>query len=113
MEDFGEAQMVNGEARVALDPAFANVIDEGSNYLVFLTPEGDCKGLFLASKSRTGFDVRELQGGHASIGFEYRIVAKPVGDRSVRLPMITLRSHAPPQIVAHHMPKLRPAQRVH
>ncbi len=112
MEDFGEGQLVNGEAHVPLDPKFANVIDQNANYLVFAMPEGDCNGLFVAEKSKTGFVVRELRGGHSTLGFEYRIVAKPFGDHSARLPMVQVR----PQIntsVFHAMPHLKPAQRVH
>jgi hypothetical protein len=112
MEDFGEGQLVNGEAHVALDPKFTNVIDQNANYLVFAMPEGDCNGLFIAAKSKTGFVVRELHGGHSTLGFEYRIVAKPFGDHSARLPMVDMR----PQVsnsVFHAMPHLKPAQRVH
>ena len=90
MEDFGEAQLVNGEARVALEASFASVINRGANYLVFVTPEGDCNGLFIAGKSRDGFAVRELRGGRSTIAFEYRIVAKPFGDQAARLPAIIL-----------------------
>ena len=36
MEDFGEAQLIKGEARIALDPKFANVINENANYLVHI-----------------------------------------------------------------------------
>ena len=41
MEDFGEAQLQNGQAYVRLDAAFANVIDTRARYLVILTPEGE------------------------------------------------------------------------
>lgn len=92
MEDVGEAQLVNGESRVALDPAFANVIDKNALYMVFVTPLGDCKGLFVADRSPTGFAVRELQSGRSSVPFEYRIVARPYGDRSSRLPFVVVRS---------------------
>ena len=92
MEDVGEAQLVGGEARVALDPAFANVIDAGTSYLVFVTPLGDCKGLFVSSRSHAGFVVRELEGGRSAVPFEYRIVARPLGDRSARLPFVTVRA---------------------
>jgi hypothetical protein len=89
MEDFGTAQLTGGRAHVALDAAFANVIDNDSNYLVFLTPEGNCKGLFYTHKTSSGFDVEELEGGSSSVAFDYRIVAKPFGDRSARLPMVS------------------------
>jgi hypothetical protein len=90
IDDFGKAQLVNGHAYVPLSADFANVIDKHANYLVFLTPEGDCNGLFYTSKSGAGFDVRELRGGHSSIAFDFRIVAKPFGVDKPRLPMQTI-----------------------
>ena len=90
-EDFGQGQLVNGAAYVRLDAAFANVIDSASNYLVFITPEGDSKGLYVTQKSATGFAVRESQAGRSTIAFDYRIVAKPFGPPSSRLPMTVVR----------------------
>jgi hypothetical protein len=52
---------------------------------VFLTPNGDCHGLYVASKSARGFTVRELGAGSSSIAFDYRIVAKRRGFEQVRL----------------------------
>ncbi|HLW37828.1 MAG TPA: hypothetical protein VKR99_05315, partial [Candidatus Eremiobacteraceae bacterium] len=77
MEDFGEAQLVNGQAYVRLDSAYANVIDRQSNYLVFITPEGDSNGVYVTQKTASGFLVRENRGGHSALAFSYRIVAKP------------------------------------
>ena len=93
MEDVGEAQLVRGEAFVRLDSSFANVIDEHSKYIVFLTPEGDTNGLYVAQRSPSGFLVREIHGGTASIGFAYRIVARPYGDSSPRLPSVDVHRH--------------------
>jgi hypothetical protein len=89
-EDVGQAQLVSGQAYVALDPAFANVIDQRANYLVFITPEGDSRGLYVTQKSLAGFAVRENQGGHATLAFSYRIVAKPFGKSAPRLARIVL-----------------------
>lgn len=91
MEDLGEGQLTDGRAVVALDPKFASVIDQHANYLVFLTPEGDCRGLYVAQKTPTAFTVRELQGGRSTLQFDYRIVAKPYGDNAPRLPMTVAR----------------------
>ncbi len=85
MEDFGEAQMVNGQAAVPLEAKFASTIDRARSYLVFITPEGDCHGIYVASKSASGFVVRELMSGHSTLSFQYRIVAHPYGDASTRL----------------------------
>ena len=103
LEDYGEAQLVNGVANVALEPTFADAINRTAGYLVTVTPEGDCRGLYVALRSRAGFIVRELQGGRSSIAFSYRIVAKPFGDSSARLPLASIprgftpNSERPPQ----------------
>ena len=74
-EDVGRARIVSGRAEVHLDPDFAALI-RTENYHVFITPEGDCHGLYVASRSPEGFSVRESQGGVATVDFSYRIVAK-------------------------------------
>ncbi len=83
-EDVGTARLANGRAHVELDPTFAETI-AGKEYQVFLTPEGDCKGLYVASKSAGGFEVRELQAGTSAIAFDWRVVGKrkdvPAGHR--------------------------------
>lgn len=89
VEDFGEAQLVSGQSDVHLDPKFANVVDQSAGYLVFVTPEGDAN-LYVAQKTPVGFSVRETHGGHSSISFSYRIVAKPFGSHEARLPMVEL-----------------------
>ena len=43
---------------------------------MFLTPEGDCRGLFVYRESAASFEVRELMGGKSSIAFSYRIVGR-------------------------------------
>jgi hypothetical protein len=74
-EDFGSARLTRGRATVKLDADFAKVVML-DGYRVFLTPEGDCKGLYVQSKRGASFEVRELQGGTSSIAFSYRIVGK-------------------------------------
>ncbi len=96
IEDTGESTLVNGVAHVQLDPKFANVIDTNSDYVVLITPEGDCRGLYVADRLQNGFVVRELQGGRASVGFAYRIVAKRIGASAPRLPMMDIRPVALP-----------------
>lgn len=93
IEDFGEARLVDGVARVALDPAFANAIARHATYLVFITPQGDSKGLYVTEKSLAGFVVREDQDGRSTLAFDYRIVAQPYGVSAPRLPMVPI---APP-----------------
>ena len=73
-EDFGAARLRRGRATVKLDADFAKVIKRG-DYTVFLTPEGDCRGLYVR-KSAASFEVREFAGGKSSIAFSYRIVGR-------------------------------------
>jgi hypothetical protein len=73
-EDFGSARLVHGIANVALDPDFARTLGAGGAYHVFFTPEADCKGLYVARETSTGFEVHELGGGRSTLEFDYRIV---------------------------------------
>ncbi len=73
-EDFGTAKLKGGRSVVKLDPDFAKVITR--DYRVFLTPEGDCRGLYVHQKSAASFEVRELLGGESAIAFCYRIVGR-------------------------------------
>jgi len=88
-EDLGQGSLTNGQGFVSLDPAFAALVHTDT-YHVFLTPRGDCNGLFIASQDGSGFAVRELRGGASSIGFSYRIVARPRDLPTSRLDQITL-----------------------
>jgi hypothetical protein len=88
MEDFGEAQLIGGATFVRLDPSFANAIDATKEYLVFITPYGETKGLYVSTRLPNGFEVREAGGGKSNAQFGYRIVAKPFGSAAQRLPMV-------------------------
>jgi hypothetical protein len=52
---------------------------------VFLTPRGECKGLYVINQKGGSFEVRELNGGKSDIPFSYRIVAKRKGYEDLRL----------------------------
>lgn len=86
LEDFGEAQLSNGRANVTIERTFGAAIDRGAGYLVFITPEGDTRGLYVTQKTSGGFTVRENQGGRSNVAFQYRIVARPFGATAARLP---------------------------
>ena len=73
-EDVGEAELAGGVADVTIDPEFAGVADLRL-YQVFVTPYGDCNGLYVARRTRNGFRVREMARGKASIAFGWRVVA--------------------------------------
>jgi hypothetical protein len=74
-EDFGEARLKHGKVDVRLERGFASLV-KTKDYHVFLTPYGDCKGMFVLKRDATGFRVCEQQGGTSNIRFAYRVVAK-------------------------------------
>lgn len=75
-EDFGSGQLSGGAATISLESTFAQTVNTGVDYHVFLTPNGECEGLYVTNKSGLGFEVRELHGGHSNVGFDYKIVAR-------------------------------------
>ncbi|MGA3373298.1 MAG: hypothetical protein ABSC48_16200 [Terracidiphilus sp.] len=91
VEDYGSGQLSNGSATIALDPAFAEIVNVGVDFHVFLTPGDDCKGLYVTHKTASGFEVHELGGGTANISFDYKIVAKRRGLETQRLVDVTAR----------------------
>jgi hypothetical protein len=108
VEDTGTAQLVNGVALVKLDSAFAHAIDMSQAYHVMLTPDGDTRGLFVANKTPTGFIVREVQGGRATLSFDYHIYAPKLGSANQRMIEMT------PAQAASIMPKaLAPKVHLH
>jgi hypothetical protein len=109
IEDFGEAQLSNGQSYVPLDPRFANIIERRTNYLVFITPEGPNRGLYVTQKTPEGFSVRENPGGQSTLAFSYRIVAKRYGESLSRLPMVTIPAR---HVVAHPTRRVPLAPRI-
>jgi hypothetical protein len=91
-EDFGAGQLMSGITTVPLDQKFAQTVNLAMGYHVFVTPKGDCKGLFVTNETKDGFEVRELGGGQSSIAFDYRIVAHRNGYETMRLPAAPLPS---------------------
>jgi hypothetical protein len=89
VEDTGTAQLTAGVAAVRLDPAFAASIDPSTQYRVFVTPNGDTHGLFVATKTAAGFIVREAQAGRSTVTFDYRIVATALGQTGQRMAVVS------------------------
>jgi hypothetical protein len=84
-EDFGSGRLESGVGAIAFEPSFAQTVNTESDYHVFLTPEGECHGLYVSNKSASGFEVHEVDGGHSNVAFSYRIVALRRGYENVRL----------------------------
>ncbi|MBV8151107.1 MAG: hypothetical protein JOY59_06075, partial [Candidatus Eremiobacteraeota bacterium] len=100
IEDTGTARLVNGEGAVRFDSAFAGTLDLSRGYQVFLTPDGETHGLYVAAKYEAGFMVRENDRGRSSVYFDYRVVGHPIGSNEARLPRLNL--------TRPHVPTLRP-----
>jgi hypothetical protein len=83
VEDFGKGTLIAGKVTVTLDADFAAIADT-SDYAVFAMPLADCKGLYVANQSPSGFEVQELQSGASNAAFRYRIVAKPKSEAKVQ-----------------------------
>jgi hypothetical protein len=91
IEDFGSGALTGGVATIQLEPHFARTVSGRADYHVFLTPNGDCDGLYIVNKTATSFEVRELRSGTSSVQFDYRIVAHRKGFEAARLPDVTGR----------------------
>jgi len=88
-EDFGSGQLVNGVTLVALDADFIQTVNTAREYQVFLTPYGDCKGLYVTHRTPNSFEVHELGGGTDSLSFGYRITALRKNYEKVRFADLT------------------------
>ena len=84
-EDFGSGRLSNGRAVINLDPTFAQTVNTDVDYHVFLTPNGDSRGLYVSAKTGTSFEVHEQGGGTSHVRFDYRIVARRKGYENIRL----------------------------
>jgi hypothetical protein len=64
VEDFGSGQRSGGSAQIPLDPAFASTVNTGEAYHVFLTPNGDSKGLMSRAKQPAALKSGNRAAGH-------------------------------------------------
>jgi hypothetical protein len=105
-EDFGSGQLSGGQATVSLETDFASIVHTDA-YRVFLTPDNDCKGLYVTGRSGGSFTVRELQGGTSNVGFDYRVVAKRADIAGARLEDVDEPPtyYQPPEPALDHAPK--------
>jgi hypothetical protein len=102
-EDFGSGQLRAGAATVDLDAEFAQTVNASVAYHVFVTPNGDCGGLYVAAKTASSFEVRELNGGRSNISFDYRVVARRKGYEKLRMQDLTKREAAARAAVARRI----------
>jgi len=91
-EDFGEASLQNGVARVKLEREFAALVKTG-RYHVFLSSY-DSVQLYVSKRSREGFEIRALPDASGKVRQRarcaYRIVARRKDVRAPRLAKVKI-----------------------
>ncbi len=75
-QDYGIGQLVNGYAKIQIDPILAKNIrvDETHPLKIFVQLEGDCNGVYVYNKTAESFEVKELHNGTSNTPFSYQIV---------------------------------------
>ena len=76
-QDYGIGTLVNGYAKIELDPLLSNniAVDVRHPMKVFIQLEGDCNGVYVTNKSAKSFEVQELGNGRSNVSFSYQIIA--------------------------------------
>jgi len=76
-QDHGSGKLENGKIHVDLDPIFSKniVVNEKHPLRVYIQLEGDCKGVYVTSKTQNGFEVIELNGGNSNAEFSWFVNA--------------------------------------
>jgi hypothetical protein len=111
---------LNGPIILASNHATAGYGVEGLAYgsgaglygQVMITPDGDTRGLYVASKTATAFVVREVQGGRGSFAFDYHIYATTLGHARERMGLVSGSDLAIPHAPAVRVDLTRPAVRL-
>jgi hypothetical protein len=110
LDDVGSARLTNGAAFVHLHRTFAQAIElQADPYRVFLTPNGENRGLYIAQKMTNGFIVRESERGRSNIDFDYRVVAPALGHAGERMGVTPLPQtpHVPKPPRTPRLPELQ------
>jgi len=80
--DRGRASLANGIANISLDPIFIETVEP--DYQVFLTPEADTAGIYVAEKAKEYFIVKG-RNKNSNIPFSWLLSALRKGYKETRL----------------------------
>lgn len=85
--DRGSSKMNKGQVTISLEPIFLETvtIDDTNPMLVQITLTGNCNGIYISEKTKTGFIVKELLNGVSNASFDWEVAAKRKGYEQVRL----------------------------
>ncbi len=75
----GTGNLVNGEAFVAFPVNFVSIL--GETPVVTVSPNGNCNGLYIASVTKEGFVVKELNSGSNSVQLSWIAVGNRIDNR--------------------------------
>lgn len=105
-QDYGEGQLQNGFCHIDLDPDFAKNITVNAKHplRVMIQLNDDCNGVYVANRSATGFDIRELNNGTSNAKFTWSVTANRADEYNadakvgfkysdLRFPPAALRQH--------------------
>jgi hypothetical protein len=79
----GTGKLVGGEVKIQLGETFKWVTNPDIGLTAYLTPRGDCKGLYVASLSTSELVVKELQGGTSDVAFDFIVYGLRIGFEEV------------------------------
>jgi hypothetical protein len=113
--DLGTATLQRGRATVPLAPDFAPLIDT-SSYLVFVTPYGPTRGLFVSQRTPTSFEVQatnEGGGREGDVAFAFQVIArrKDISVSRASPPPANVEPRPPSHPDMPDMPKFEPHDR--
>lgn len=77
LQDYGVGKLTQGKAHIIIDPILSKniLVDNAHPLKVFIQLEGNCNGVYVTNKTKTSFDVIELDNGSTTVDFSYQIVA--------------------------------------
>jgi hypothetical protein len=86
-EDYGTAKLINGRARINIDPLFLETItiNNENPYKVFIQMTDEISNNVHIVKHDTYFEVIENNNGTSTAEFDWRLVAKRKGFEKLRL----------------------------
>lgn len=67
----GSNKLTNGSVAVKFDKSFNSLISHNVPVIVTVTPNGECKGVYVTDITESGFTVKELQGGVTNVNFSW------------------------------------------
>ncbi len=80
----GKTQLVNGTATITFDENYSKLL--GENPIVTITPVGECNGVYIASVTKTGFVVKELNGGSSNVEINWIAAGDRVDAKTTEVP---------------------------